>query len=149
MRMNKRRWWRKKQQGKRKKECRKRERDREKQVLRICFRFRLENATRLDANGGFSFALHKRNAFSHIYADDLLSVDVAFFCAPHLFSLCIILLLSFGVNWSGNWRQKGTLNKMISFFLGGWNCDFYYTAHIELNVVPRFFRLSLIAFRLY
>lgn len=61
-----------------------RERDREKQVLRICFRFRLENATRLDANGGFSFALHKRNAFSHIYADDLLSVDVAFF-ARHIF----------------------------------------------------------------
>lgn len=72
------------------------------------------------------FWLHKRNAFSHIYANDLhLSVDVSllfFFsfisfshCTPHLFSLCIILLLSFGVNWSGNWRQKRTFNETISF----------------------------------
>lgn len=76
----------------------------EKQVLRICFRFRLENAYLMPAwccrlaltpiHFALQFLIYQHNAFSHIYADDLLT---AFF-KTSFFTLHNIVTLSFGVN---------------------------------------------------
>lgn len=90
----------------------------EKQVLRICFRFRLENATQLDASGlwmCFSLSLSpifaRRYAFSHIYADTIV---LSF---SHLFSLCIILLRTkFWGQLKRKLKEKREALKMTIFF---------------------------------